>query len=202
MRTLRFSIIKLLNEQKQQKIYKTMHKNAKYRYESVGWLSDERQNIRFEKLIDGLELEGKKILDVGCGLGAFCGYLRQKGINCDYTGIDIVNSFVKKAAAEYPDATFLHTSILDFNGDFDYVFSSGVYAFCSRELFFECVKKSLELAVREYRFNMLINAKGDGYFRFSPHELSVFLPQFECDSSIVGEYLENDITVYMSKKNK
>jgi SAM-dependent methyltransferase len=199
MKTLRFNTIKLLNEQKQQKIYKSMHKNAKHDYESVGWLSTERQKLRFEKLLDGLELRDTKILDFGCGLGALCGFLDEKGIKCDYSGIDIVDSFVKKASLDYPKASFAKASILDIEDSFDYVFSSGTYAFCSKELFFEYAKKSFELARCEYRFNMLLNARSSGYLRLSESELKKVLSQIGGKSTFQYGYLENDITVCISK---
>lgn len=176
-----------------------MHKNAKHDYESVGWLSTERQKLRFEKLLDGLELRDTKILDFGCGLGALCGFLDEKGIECDYSGIDIVDSFVKKASLDYPKASFAKASILDIEDSFDYVFSSGTYAFCSKELFFEYAKKSFELARCEYRFNMLLNARSSGYLRLSESELKKVLSKIGGKSTFQYGYLENDITVCISK---
>jgi len=199
MKTLLFNTIKLLNEQKQQKIYKLMHKNAKHNYESVGWISIERQILRFEKLIEDLELSDKKILDFGCGLGAFCGFLDKSGTKCNYNGIDIVDNFVKKASTDYPHASFKKASILDIRDSFDYVFSSGTYAFCSKELFFEYVKKSFELARYEYRFNMLLNARGSGYLRLSESELKQVLSKINGKTTFKYGYLENDITVCISK---
>ncbi len=199
MKTLRFNTIKLLNEQKQQKIYKSMHKNAKHEHESVGWISEERQRLRFEKLVENIELDGKKILDFGCGLGAFCGFLKEKSINHDYSGIDLVESFVKKAQSSYPSSRFLKASILDISEQFDYVFSSGVYAFCQKELFFESVKKSFEIATIEYRFNILLDANGSGYLKIGRAELEKFVLTLSPSASFIYGYLENDITVYMGK---
>jgi len=200
MKTLRFNTIKLLNEQKQQKIYKAMHKKAKTPHESVGWISEERQKLRFEELTRGLSLDGKKILDFGCGLGAFCGFLQEKGISYDYTGIDLVESFIKKAAITYPEARFVKGSIFDIDEPFDYVFSSGVYAFCSKELFLESIKKSFALAKYEYRFNMLIDAKSSGFFKCSKKELNFFLAPFDSLISYKFGYLENDMTIFMGKQ--
>jgi cyclopropane fatty-acyl-phospholipid synthase-like methyltransferase len=199
MKTLRFNTIKILNEQKQQNIYKKMHKSAKYEYESVGWLSEERQNLRFEKLVEGLNLDGKKILDFGCGLGAFCGFLKERGVTCDYTGIDMVESFVKKAKHVHPESRFIKASILDVVEQFDYVFSSGVYAFCQKELFVEYVKKSFELSSEAYRFNILLDAKSGGYLKIGQRELEEVVRKFGCNTMFIDGYLENDITVHMGK---
>lgn len=176
-----------------------MHKNAKEPHESVGWISEERQKIRFQKLIEGLELESRKILDFGCGLGSFCGFLEERGIRCEYVGIDIVSDFVKKASAAYPNSRFLATSILDIDETFDFVFSSGVFAFSSKELFIESVKKSFELAKEAYRFNVLLNASGRGYMKISKEELQKTIGRICKDVFYNYGYLENDITVHMGK---
>jgi len=38
---------------------------------TVGWSSRSDQHLRFEVLCRGLDLRGKRILDIGCGLGDF-----------------------------------------------------------------------------------------------------------------------------------
>ncbi len=199
MKTLRFNAVKLLNEQRQQKIYKSMHKNAKKPHESVGWLSEERQNLRFEKLICGLDLNGKKILDFGCGLGAFYAFLENIGVECEYVGIDIVEGFVKKAKSAHPKARFIKASIMDMDESFDYVFSSGVYAFCTKELFSEYVKKAYALSGSEYRFNVLLDAKSGGYFRILKEELDILLKDVGGQFGYEFGYLDNDITVILRK---
>ncbi len=199
MKTLRFNTIKFLNEQKQQNIYKSMHKNAKHGHESVGWISAERQKLRFEKLVENLDLDNKRVLDFGCGLGAFCGFLEEKGVKCDYTGIDIVESFIKKAQNSYPQGKFFRTSILDVTKSFDYVFSSGTYAFCQKELFLESLKKCFDIATSGYKFNILLDASGSGYLKISATELQKIVRQLTAHALFEYGYLENDITIYMGK---
>ena len=66
---------------------------------TVGWSSESDQHMRFEVLCRGLDLRGKKILDVGCGLGDFIPWAENKfGTDFDYLGIDFSNGLV--AAAE------------------------------------------------------------------------------------------------------
>ena len=56
---------------------------------TVGWGSVKSQLLRFEMVTRGLELNGKAILDIGCGLGDFITFLRKKTNTFRYTGIDI-----------------------------------------------------------------------------------------------------------------
>lgn len=174
-----------------------MHKKARHEHEAVGWISQERQRLRFEKLVENIDLEGKKILDFGCGLGAFCGFLEAKSVKCDYTGIDIVDGFVKKAQRSYPNGRFLRASILDISEQFDYVFSSGAYAFSQKELFFKSVEKCLNIATIGYKFNLLLDANGSQYLKIGRKELDGFIRQLTPFASFEYGYLENDITVYL-----
>jgi len=51
-------------------------------------------------------LNGKTLLDIGCGLGHYYEYLRSRGIRVDYIGYDFMESFIQTDRARYPEATF------------------------------------------------------------------------------------------------
>ncbi len=96
----------------------------------VGWQTPESQRIRFEALTAVGSLLGAKILDIGCGLGAFWGYLRERDIAVDYTGVDLFFDVIREAKKLYPDAKFEARRILSqpFPArSFDYSFLSGVF---------------------------------------------------------------------------
>ncbi len=87
-----------------------------------------RQNLRYEAILSKLNLAGKKILDFGCGLGDLALYLDQQNIDCHYTGVDIVGSFVKDNSANIENHEFYSIeSIADIKGKFDVVVSCGVF---------------------------------------------------------------------------
>jgi trans-aconitate methyltransferase len=96
---------------------------------ALGWRDEEQQKLRFKILAEIGDLNGKKILDVGCGFGDFYGYLKEQGINADFTGYDVTPKFIEVAREKYPDARFEVKDILADSVDetFDYVFSSGVF---------------------------------------------------------------------------
>ena len=56
----------------------------------VGWRSRQNQEVRFETLASIGDLRGKSILDAGCGLGCFYGYLKDRGWEGQYTGFDLL----------------------------------------------------------------------------------------------------------------
>jgi SAM-dependent methyltransferase len=74
--------------------------------------SKRSQLMRFEAFIQMNDLQGKSILDVGCGAGDLWKHLQARNIQCDYTGFDISSSMVKRCHERFPEAVFE-------SGDFD-----------------------------------------------------------------------------------
>ena len=63
--------------------------------QSSGWSSVESQHLRFDYLCRDFDLNGKSILDVGCGKGDLVTYLRNKNVNfSQYTGIDLAQEMI------------------------------------------------------------------------------------------------------------
>lgn len=78
--------------------FKTLGRQVK----AVGWSSEDSQRLRFEVLCRNLNLKGKRILDVGCGLGDFVSFLNERTSgDFQYIGIDIVPDFIEQAKRDY-----------------------------------------------------------------------------------------------------
>lgn len=76
------------------------------RPEALRWTS-EGQLTHYEALLDIAEsINGKKILDFGCGSGGFCRFLEERGIEVDYTGFDINEKLIGLAREKNPGAPF------------------------------------------------------------------------------------------------
>ena len=71
----------------------------------------------------------ESVLDIGCACGGMIGLLHSDVDQLDYTGIDIVESFIKKARAIHPQAHFILGNALDFHSEerFDLVNATGVF---------------------------------------------------------------------------
>lgn len=100
--------------------------------EAVHWTDEERMRLRYDILKDIGELEGKTILDFGCGTGLFLDYLNVQNISCEYHGWDISEKMIESAKERHPDATFeckdvLKEDVSEYTGEFDYIFISGVF---------------------------------------------------------------------------
>jgi len=90
--------------------------------------SEERRNIRYKVLTGIGDLRGKRILDLGCGFGDLWGYLKNAGVECDYTGFDINARLIEIAKEKYPKANFRLIDILEEPFEtFDYIISSNAF---------------------------------------------------------------------------
>jgi SAM-dependent methyltransferase len=88
------------------------------------------QRRRFEAfhgIIGGLE--GKSLLDFGCGKGDFYGFLRERGPTGTYCGIDVNAGLVALARRKHPAAEFLTHDVeeVPLERCFDVVVACGVF---------------------------------------------------------------------------
>jgi len=130
-------------------------------HEKVGWGSMNSQRLRFDVLFGFVELEGVRVLDVGCGLGAMWAYMRERGIHCQYTGWDILPDMIDTAARRYPDVNFRCVNFLDAEAageTFDVVFLSGALNLPvdgQPEMIVRAVDRLYELSTTASAFNLL-----------------------------------------------
>ena len=65
---------------------------------SIGWNDSDSQKLRFDRLLRGISVKGKTILDVGCGFGDLIPFLEcQYGSDFNYIGIDISENILNEA---------------------------------------------------------------------------------------------------------
>jgi SAM-dependent methyltransferase len=103
----------------------------------VGWMDRLQQFLAFEVLAAVGDLCGPStpsVLDVGCGLGDFLDYLRQRGFAGRYTGVDLVPELIETARVRQDDTastvSFVVGDVLDPDLSLkphDYVIASGLF---------------------------------------------------------------------------
>ncbi len=104
-----------------------------YSHKAVGWESEWSQRIRFEIFLLIGNIEDSHILDVGCGLGDFLGFLNQENIPIRYTGVDLSPSMIHFAQKRFPADRFIMDDFEklapthEITPPFDYVFASGTF---------------------------------------------------------------------------
>ena len=100
---------------------------------SLDWASRESQEKRFAVLAGVGELNGRSLLDVGCGLGDFAAWCARQSIAPDYTGIDITPRMVELAQECLPARAFRAADLFSLplppeGRAWDYVVASGIFA--------------------------------------------------------------------------
>jgi len=92
---------------------------------ALNYKTEDQQIYRFGLLtaIEAMPSQSS-VLDVGCGLGHLCDYLKAHGWQGSYTGVDINPDMVAAGQERLPKDTLVCADILDgnFTGEFDYVF--------------------------------------------------------------------------------
>jgi len=132
------------------------------RPEALGWTA-KGQLLRFRSLLDiAPSITRRKVLDFGCGKGDFYGFLRERGITVDYTGLDINGSLINLARRKFPGVRF---AVFDseeetLDEDFDYIFLCGVFNLEVRGLN-TLIRRTLKSLFSRCRIALAFNALSD-----------------------------------------
>lgn len=107
-------------------------------HRALHWSSPTAQTDRFARLAAIGLGSGDSLLDVGCGLGDFLGWLAARGVMPVYTGLDMTPQMVAAAGQRhppdrFPGARFLVGNLMDpalplAPRSFDWVVASGIFA--------------------------------------------------------------------------
>lgn len=192
--------------------YNANYKPDKPDYALLGWESDAAQQIRFKALVNSINLNRKKILDIGCGTGNFLQYLDKRFKNFTYTGVDILEQMISIAISKKLKGTFYCMDIFKDNpfgkNEFDDIFVSGTFNINlgNNKKFIVDALRLFDVISREtITFNLLSinsNDKEDKYFYSSPEEMceliSTNFPGY-FDVRVIDGYLHNDFTITCSK---
>jgi SAM-dependent methyltransferase len=97
--------------------------------EKLEWTHRRTQRLRFEAFLLDHDLDGKSVLDLGCGLGDFYAHLIRRGIAAEYTGYDISEAMIAQCRARYPGRHFECGDFLDYKpaSRFDYSVAFGIH---------------------------------------------------------------------------
>lgn len=193
------ALLKIHNKQKQ--IYTKLHAHYGESHLSLHWTNREIQYKRFEAFLRMGDLSGKRVLDVGCGLADFYEFLTEKKIDVQYTGYDIVASFIERNQKKYPSAKFECRDILLFKPEekFDYVFISGVFAFGDKLFFEEMSRRAFRLAEIALGFNIYM-PEDKNFFKISRENTKKYCETLKPQKiTVVDDYLNDDFSVFLYK---
>ena len=109
------------------KLYEKSLKEHGTTSKGVGWRDDESHTTRLEKLAEVLDrVEPFTVNDLGCGYGAFLGFLRERGYPMTaFRGYDISTLMLDEARKRYPEGEWVSGSVLTELAD--YSFACGIF---------------------------------------------------------------------------
>ena len=98
--------------------------------QALQWADRETQFTRFAVLYD-VAPKMQSVLDVGCGLGDFRHFLRARGSDARFHGVDIVPEFIELASQAFADDPLASASKIEPEGElpkgYDYAILSGAF---------------------------------------------------------------------------
>jgi SAM-dependent methyltransferase len=138
--------------------------------EKLEWSHRRTQRLRFEAFLLDHDLQGRSVLDLGCGLGDFHAHLLQRGIGAQYTGYDISEAMVRQCRARYPETRFECGDILEYEpaSRFDYSVAFGIHNIrvpSGRAILEAVTRRQFELSAIAAHVNLLT----DRHAAFAPH---------------------------------
>lgn len=195
------------------KFYESELKSDPKKFEVMGWESREAQFQRFSVLSSYRDIHNKKILDVGCGKGDLLEHFKEQNIDCNYTGVDILDSMIEIAKKEHPESEF-HCADIFSNHPFEYnsfdiIYTSGIFNLnMGNNLGFikSAIKTFYSLSKSTIVFNLLHKNSPnpeEKFFYVYPDQVIRMIEDLNLDFGsiqLVEHYLKNDFTIIISKE--
>jgi hypothetical protein len=176
---------------------------------SLLWASPSTQSARFDAIARIHPLDGKSLLDVGCGRADLLDFLHVRGIPlADYIGLEAVDELADAAAHKQADgvriirADFVREPARLFVGA-DVVAFSGSLNTADDEIFYATLRRAYDAAAEALVFNYLCSPMlaGMSYLVWRrPEEVLRFARGLEGgEVRTLEDYLDGDCTISVVK---
>ncbi len=137
--------------------------------------------VKFGQLTQGIDLQGKTVLDVGCNLGAMCNIATVNGATT--RGIDINREYIKQAKSLFPNLIFQCLPVERIYYSYDIIIASAMLHYVENldntlKLFSRCAKQVL--------CDIWLNDSPDTIFTLSHR--GIYIPSRSAFLNIAGKY--------------
>lgn len=178
--------------------------------QALGWRDEAQQALRFAVLAEVGDLDGKSVLDVGCGFGDFYGYLKEAGVTAHYTGIDISPEVLAEARERHADAHFEQIDLLadTFDERFDYVLESGVFnhRISDNERFSQDMLRAMyeccELGIAANMITTYVDYRDDYLHYYDPAAVLSFAKSLSRYATIRHDYPLYEFSVFIYRESR
>lgn len=193
------------------KIY-LFHKEKVRRWKGLnhkvqGWSSHEEQQVRFKAIANNVEFQGKRVLDLGCGLGELYDYLSDNQCPGFYLGLDQHWPFLHQARKRIGSSQcrFKFTDISQANlPKMDIVVASGSLSYRTKnpDYLTEMIMRMFSACREVTVFNLLnIEAFPDQTIlqAYNKQEVLAFCQTVTPNVTLIDDYSDADFTLVLKK---
>ena len=171
----------------------------------VNWASKENQLLRFKQLIRYLpkNMQNHSLVDAGCGFGHLYHYLKKKSLTPkNYIGLDSVLDMYSIASQETAQEIIYLDICKDTIPTADYYLCSGALNVLTKFETHLFIRNCYSAATKAFIFNALHGKKESKTYNYlSIEEIEALAKELNVHRlEYHHDYMENDITVIMSKK--
>lgn len=178
-----------------------------YSPKTLGW-DKNRHWLRYDILLSKWNLADSSVLDFGCGFGDMFAYMKEKGINAKYTGIDINERLIEKGREIYPNADLRAADIFRTTPEaHDYVFSSGVHNLKVKDnkAFIEDTFEAFNrIAKRGFALNFLSNKvqyELEHIYHVDPAYILNLAYRYSNRVSLRNDYMPFEFSIFVDKES-
>jgi predicted TPR repeat methyltransferase len=177
-----------------------------HNYRGLDYGHPQSQIKRFEVLASVCPLDGKRLLDIGCGFADFADFLRSRYDNVRYTGFDISEQMVRNARLLHPDLDIRRENILTATVDaYDVVTANGIFYLLgdnARPTMQKLIDRMFSIATEAVAFSSLSDVAREqvaGEFYASPSDVLAYCQSLTPRVVLRHDYHDCDFTVFMYK---
>ncbi|MBL9130415.1 MAG: class I SAM-dependent methyltransferase [Verrucomicrobiaceae bacterium] len=170
----------------------------------------ESQRKKFQVLSSVCRMEGKSLLDVGCGFADYASFLNKKFGNVAYEGVDLSAKMIEQGLALYPGLNLRVHNILDepepAAPTHDIVTANGIFYLLgdvAPTLMRQLVKAMFARAKVAVAFNSLSTWAGPsepGEFNADPLETLAWCREITPWVVLRHDYMPHDFTIFLYRE--
>ena len=192
------------------RFYESHVRRFGYGYRALGFGRRSSQEKRFGALAGLGKFDGATLLDVGCGFGDLLAWLRARGVQARYTGLDLTVSMVERCRRRFADgeARFLVGDALTWQPDaqYDYVIASGIFGYNAKDTrarIQPTLERLFAIAGRGLAVNFLSGCaptRSPGRLYVHPADVIQYALRLTPAVRLDHTYMPNDFTLCLYKK--
>ena len=192
------------------RFYESHVRRFGYGYRALGFGRRSSQEKRFGALAGLGSFDGATLLDVGCGFGDLLAWLRARGVQPRYTGLDLTASMIERCRRRFADgdARFVVGDALTWqaDGEYDYVIASGIFGYQAKDTrarIQPTLQRLFAIAGRGLAVNFLSGCaptRSPGRLYVHPADVIQYALRLTPAVRLDHTYMPNDFTLCLYKK--